>query len=732
MRGRPECSKTRIASRRSGWKWLLVALMVVATAGCGDERIVKHGAADDPDTAPTQPSDDASDPDREFQKWYDDQESIRVPWSHKLTEQIVADATIGEDRVSWPLPEYDYMTRWTRNEVLWAPIDDPTRSFLRRVTSMEVTDGEVIFETRNATFEDLFFKARIDVDASREQQLIPGMEESTDEEGLSTRQQDLYMEANGFEHLIGFGGSLKYGFCYDGNALKPCSSADISCPAGANDGNDACDDYDHQPGPGVEPASASPNWGVVMEMAPQFRVTVDRFYFVQDIDSNIFWDPDGQTCRCLARHYSEDVTTVAGRCNMDVDDVVNAKGDCVGENSFLNIELAGGASIEYRDMSLKAFEELTVDKKFQLFQSIPLPLGSTGITLQLTANLTPAFNAGVEGELHWRDAAHGPRFGFDFGFGIIAPEDDELGTFYEVEHGTDNTTAVPDPSFDLSGRLSASLKLEVGLLAKFAGMLGVSLDIGAKAEAGVEGSSSVDTGTGEVEDACRVFFDLGGTLGATALVDLGIWSTERNWSIFDTCADPQDNLFDLDMTRACYQWENQLCDDPTPSVSANHVRLTAVDPHVGGTPGFASLDQRDDPYGIEIDAIYVERDGERINPTSLLHGGSAAGLDSVDFGVCDHSSWDTAVGTFENLIDVEFEDALQPGDTLVIYRQGFPLNQGGTDEDGTTIYCHPSGSFDVEVGNFDGSWSGGAPVGTEVSPNSNVHEFELTEAAFPQ
>ncbi len=145
------------------------------------------------------------------------------------------------------------------------------------------------------------------------------------------------------------------------------------------------------------------------------------------------------------------------------------------------------------------------------------------------------------------------------------------------------------------------------------------------------------------------------------------------------------------------------------------------------------LGQRRDPPGIEIDAIYVTRGNgpnpEHIKATNIVSG-SVYGMDSVDFNQCSWSDWENSVGSFQHNLIVTFEKPLIPGDKLHIYRQGFALNQGGRDANNQVIYCKPSGTFDIYVGDdTTGPW--GVPVAQDVKPEKNHQEFTLNLGNFP-
>ncbi|QDG50689.1 hypothetical protein FIV42_08085 [Persicimonas caeni] len=143
----------------------LVALVLVL-AGCGEPQLTRHftdagrtadatlepGDAGDADAADTISDDD----------WYDAQDEVVAPWVHEIDLETAKDATIEPDRVSWPLPEYDYMTEWEVRDIIWAPVSHASYAMARVILEIEQKETEIIFYTRDATLGEIYAKSRED------------------------------------------------------------------------------------------------------------------------------------------------------------------------------------------------------------------------------------------------------------------------------------------------------------------------------------------------------------------------------------------------------------------------------------------------------------------------------------------------------------------------------------------------------------------------------------------
>ena len=737
--------KQRVNTRRarSGFRLMMVfaAAAAIVVSGCGDDRLFRNFTEQS-----AQPGTPLADADagtgsdtgpataEELQAWYDSQDEIIAPWARELDDAAIADAIVEDDRVSWPLPEYEYMKEWDKHDILWSPVSDPSRAFLRRVLDMAVTDTHIIFQTRSAGLDEVYFKSRVEVDTTRQQLNSTGR----GQDGQSrTRGQELKKEVNNIEFQFAlpkkrFGACRKAGSGIDG--FVACAATDPVCIPDPEDTRNLCEEVDpdaateDDSGIQSEPMSAEVSFGTYIEFVPQLQFNFYRVYLVADF--NGWGDEDSRPCNCITRYYDDDINQVARACGMSADDVVGWKAECSGATVFANLEIAGGASLELKDLTWNINKETTFSKEFTLFKSLPIPLGGgIGVTMDVTVPIT--FNLKTLGELHWKNAPNGPKFGFDFGFGYINPAGPN-GQLYRLNTPDENATSIPAPQVSIRGESSLVTEFKVGALIGFAGSVGAKLTIGAKADAGVSAGVDIETSNGNAQGVCEPYFKLGGTLAASLMADLGVWEKEKTWPIFDTCADPNSNLFNLDMRAACLSWGgNNLCNN----VWGNQVRLVARDVNEGGTAITATGD-RVDPAGIEVDAIHAVRgsgsDARTIKATSVQSGGTGGqSIGDVNFDQCTHgSNWASKVTTFQNEMIVTFDEPLQPGDKLRVFRQGFPLSMGGRDADGNVVYCRPSGTFDVYVGN-DGQW-GQAAAGEMLKPEQNVHDLDLALRHFPE
>jgi hypothetical protein len=742
--GRREKNGRRNARRmRTGGHIMMVVVLLGAfvLSGCGDDQLFRNFSEQtaqpeaEPDGGAMQPDGDRTQPE-DLEAWYESQDEIIAPWTHELDEQTVDDVTIDGDRVSWPLPKYAYMKEWSKNDLLWSPVSDPSRAFLLRVLDIALTDTHIVFQTQKAGLNDVYFKTSIRVETAS-QELNSGDDSDQDGEYRTRRQASLYQNHLELDGPVGFGFGLpkrRFGFCATtgDSGFKPCQAADTECPTDGDDEKGLCDKPESGPvtGGGVEskPMSAGVSFGTYIEFEPRFEMDIYRMYLVYDVDG--YGDENSAPCTCITRYYDVDIDDVADSCSMDVEDVLKWKGECAGETTFVNMEMAGGISVELKNFKWKVNKTTTITKEFQLFESLPIPLGG-GIGLTLDVKVPLTFNLETLGEMSWANAANGPRVGTDFGFGAIQPPGPR-GRFYKLDTPEENGPSLPTPEVTFGGKVSVSASLEMGAAVKFVGAVGAKVSLGGKVEAGVSGGETVSSGADQSE--CTPFLKIGATLSAALVADLGFWEDSIVWSLFDTCSHPSGNMWGVDLRAACLSWGgDNLCND----VFADQVRL--VRKSLDGGTQITSTGEWADPDGIEIDAIYAERidsggDVEIIRATTVTGNDSAAQtIGEVDFEQCSFTNWASSVTTFGTTsgtdMIVNFEEPLQPGDKLHIYRQKFALNAGGRDEDGNVIYCEPSGTFDVYVGQ-NGQW--GEVAGEDLKPDKNSHEVGISLRNFPE
>ncbi|QDG50688.1 hypothetical protein FIV42_08080 [Persicimonas caeni] len=743
---------TASSAGRLGSRLLVCCLAAFMLSACGDSQVFRIFSDESSEPAPTQldagnaGADAAAADPMSDQEWYDSQTEIIAPWAHRVDKDVMLDAAIESDRLSWPLDGYEYMVEWQVGDIIWAPLDDANLAVARRVLEVETTDSQVTFYTKDARLPAVYLKSHIEIDSETRGIQWTGEFSADEEEGdYRTQRQEFYASEEDIHHQIGTD-TRKYGFCAkaSGSGFEACAGARLECPSDYNDNNDICANDRFEPGQNVrqKPLTGDVQWGVSMEFKPRINYNIYKLLAIIDItDMSLFqleYDADDDICKCIVRNWSDDLERVANYCDhyddeLDAARVSELKADCQGEVAYAKIEIAGGASMELKDFTLKAFQAMNVEKEYVLFQSVPFPLGPTGFTAQFTVNFKPSFQFETSGELHWRNAPNGPRFGFDFGFGFEHDEDNPA-RFYEVTHGDENSTSLPSPQVDLTGaKVSVATDIGVGLKVAFAAVAGIELKIGAKPEVGV--SFGAENLNGTPQTVCQPFAKIGATLGFKVFAGIGLFNWDRSWNLLDTCAKPDDstvfgNYFGLDMRDyACLDWKGEnFCNN----LSARYIRLRGT----GDPGGTIYSGQRVDPDGIEIDTIYILRgDDQVIRPTSIISGPSTFPLGSVntatDFDVCNYGDWPDKVGTFRPGEDVviEFAEPIRPGDKVEIFRQGFPLSQGSRNEDGDTIMCRPSGDFDVYV--TDAAGSRGKKVGsmTDYLNNQGV-SFDIDPGDF--
>ncbi|MFP4597910.1 MAG: hypothetical protein ACLFVJ_06650 [Persicimonas sp.] len=134
--------------------------MIVLVGGafaCGESRLQRSYAGGAADTGGTADAGDTGDADS-FGDWYEEQGEVIAPWVREIDLETAQAATLDPDYewISWPLPDYDEMTEWQVNDVLWAPVDDPAHAFILRVLDIEITDDEIIFHTRTAGLHEVY------------------------------------------------------------------------------------------------------------------------------------------------------------------------------------------------------------------------------------------------------------------------------------------------------------------------------------------------------------------------------------------------------------------------------------------------------------------------------------------------------------------------------------------------------------------------------------------------
>ena len=155
-----------LAARAKGAASWGCLIFVLLSLGCNNQRLNRHfteanqrdtGAADAGDATGADEADGTSD-----EEWMDAQGDVIAPWVHEIDMETAEAATIEENSVSWPLPEYEEMTGWQVQDIIWSPVSHPSYAFIRRILEIEQTDTEIIFYTRPAGLDEVYAQSRED------------------------------------------------------------------------------------------------------------------------------------------------------------------------------------------------------------------------------------------------------------------------------------------------------------------------------------------------------------------------------------------------------------------------------------------------------------------------------------------------------------------------------------------------------------------------------------------
>ena len=165
--------------RRYGeWRaWWLALAAAGLLLSCGDPHIVTQQGEEEPtvpdgggDPDPGGSGDDElvdGDPDgaspstrEELREWEESQDTIIAPWTHRFEKvEDIEGVIIEPDRLIFPLPKFEELRELVQIEdLMWAPVADYDRSFLRRVTGMEHTDEQLVYLTRDAMLDEVILK----------------------------------------------------------------------------------------------------------------------------------------------------------------------------------------------------------------------------------------------------------------------------------------------------------------------------------------------------------------------------------------------------------------------------------------------------------------------------------------------------------------------------------------------------------------------------------------------
>jgi hypothetical protein len=630
--------------------FLIAALML---ASCGDSRIrplEEQSDAGEVDASAT----DYEQLQEDYWEWYDQQKVVTVPWSHVIDDFVASKATVEDDSVSWPLPEFDYMgEEVSRNDLLWAPMGGKNRAFARRVLGVQISDTEITFETRPADMSEMFLKTNVDTTVTRGQPL------QYDEESMAppvrTRRQanwfddwaewlndqfdnplPFYGEYGGWE-VEASTGTYKLGFD---------SSGQFTYEHNMGDGLEFSGEY-AEDGGGFEidddPFMASPlEAAIYLQVSPVLRAEVEKFLFAVDIS---ILDPGPQhSCSCvLAANWAQKTDVEIGLECLDIDilnespaeEAVEAKAKCMGNYTYFNVELVAGVSVTLEDLELGAEIAMEEENTFELFE-VPI-MFFPGLTLDLGVKLKEFLKAEVVGKVYWEEGEE-PRFGIEVivGFRSI-PDPNSDGLLieeYQPANSLDHETRFPDPQYNLEGKIEAGLVLTVNAGVGVLGFTLATLGIGGK------GSVGVEVGMGTSEPAyCTFFTKMGPFADIEVLPDLKDWvdvadvfGFELIWTLIDGC-NPEDSLFGLDF---CWneEWDLGCSDGTDPNVQTRprFVQLRVISRNERGDLDPDGIPAGiNDPSGFELDSLYIKRDNQIIEPVALYNPGSSTAYSSDSY-----------------------------------------------------------------------------------------------------
>jgi hypothetical protein len=117
---------------------------------------------DDAPFVEPQPEETAPAAERELRpysaEWFEEQEFVIAPWVHQIRFSELQDVSIEADRLVFPRAGHERLEKVGVQDILWAPVGDPERTFGRRILEVRQDDGDFIFETEDVRIEEIFFK----------------------------------------------------------------------------------------------------------------------------------------------------------------------------------------------------------------------------------------------------------------------------------------------------------------------------------------------------------------------------------------------------------------------------------------------------------------------------------------------------------------------------------------------------------------------------------------------
>jgi hypothetical protein len=628
----------------------IVGLAVIAS--CGDPSV-------DPEEG-----DDGESPltESEIDDWFDEQDVVVAPWAHKIDPSVMEGAIIDTDRISFPRDGNEDLLNIKTNNIIYSEsLDVPDWNILRRVTETAHTEQQLVFLTRQAMLDELYLKYE------------PSAEEGQQQQELETPY-----------HV-----QLSYPF-------KICKNPEGNfeeCNIGSK--------------PTTEAAAEA---GGALLITPTINLWINEFE-----TQGSFTAPATAVCRCLA--YSmhngggtdnwsqlEKIDDHCGDDGRDVDDErlhynflegrvpfeldileVQARCNSTPDRWQLRMKADGSISLPYEFAFTVAYTKpptpLGREIPLPLRVVVPTPIGP--VTVSGSFELTYEFTIGgsVSVGLMGNEAL---TAGLKLDFGVeldgnqlqkVGSSSDEAADFY-LRAGT--------PS--LAGKAEARVNLDLNghFKTKIYDAAGPVFTVAPFVEAGVTVGASTTTGP-----ACEIGFKSGIKLKVSA--EAGIPLTNFNQrlppqTIFNSCTLDEGSILRENL---CFEdaMVQNFCRSATPP-EPDSVRLVAYPPDTPAGRG-------GDPDGVDIQKIYLMRNGHVLIPNKVIVDGSelSGNLENLlgpssPAMPCDGIStpdWLSYGVSFTNSLVVSFDSEIEADDKIMI---GHQFDQ----------HCSSSGTAAIQIG----------------------------------
>ncbi|RVU48885.1 hypothetical protein EA187_05515 [Lujinxingia sediminis] len=702
----------RPSSPRTGrppvWLALLVALSL--TTACGEVEL-SRGTIDG-QTAPGQSSPDdnpgpGDSPDAgprgdTGNLEPDDDGVVMVPWSHEISSELLAQATLADGSIAFPLEGNDVLLDVAIADIIYSFDSVDPEPFIYRVEAIENTPEIITFFVTDAPLTDLIINAKINVDngtgdasdtSSRSQGLLP--------EGGPVGQRRQRVDEEQFEPIqttVRFP-TIEARVCDNHSGV----SVEVDLSADAIEGTLGS----VEPGIGASAGEECPSntIGGRLKTTPTLTIDIYDVDAALDIDTSWFGEDttiDEDDCECFTDNYPN--YSVCGIPASLEDDY---KRDCNGRLKEFRFLVNASFITALSDLLLELYYELEFEKTLFEVNLVKIPFAIGPIPVTANVDFLIKFTATTDGGLSASWAGkNAPGFQMDTMFGIEYVG----GDFHEIEQEPlSEPYAIDDP--DLLGQVNASLKLSSdlkfsGLVLNFAGVTATLPSVYAKLDAGFEQNLT----TGESE--CTLELSIGAAVKVGLEADAG-WlgdligiNTTIDWTLFDTCTAAEGSfLRNLCFYRDFSENLDFLCPDPMPA-RVNRVRLRVDNP--------AYPTGQNTPGSVPVDALFVQRVPVSsapyyIAPTRITVDGvesseALAKVNAIQYLACDPALWEDKVILFDDEIVVDYADPFVAGDLIRVHRQGFPAgvaaNNPTNPEDHGKL-CVPNGSFHIDVGRSD-------------------------------